>query len=348
MQYSSNFKYCSFCVVLVTILLFRVPTHAQDTFSIVAVDSSTQEVASAGASCVDLFQLPGFPADFLGDLIPGKGAINTQSFYDGTNQANARKRILAGDTPQQALQWLVTNDVNGDPSIRQYGIAAIVNGQAQAAAFTGGNCFDFKGHRIGRSRGMHYAIQGNILISDAILDSMEARFIRAQGDLACRVMAAMQGANVPGADERCSIEGVSSKFAFLKMSRPTDRDGSPALSLGLQYQTGVSLEPIDSLQRLLDRNWSSKTSSAEHPVNQQPRFLVYPNPVQDALTVQSPGLQSMPVQILVYDYLGKLVHKSNYEDSGVVIPLTALPEGAYHVHFLSANGLQVERVIKIK
>ncbi|MDP1727053.1 MAG: DUF1028 domain-containing protein, partial [Bacteroidota bacterium] len=112
--------------VLILFFLFQNESNAQDTFSIVAVDSVTGEVGSAGASCVDLFQFTGYAIDFLGELFPGKGAINTQAAYDPANQANARNRMNAGDNPAQLIAWLESNDIGDDPTIRQYGIVRLV------------------------------------------------------------------------------------------------------------------------------------------------------------------------------------------------------------------------------
>jgi len=75
---------------------------SQDTFSIVAVDSLTGQVGSAGASCVDLDQFNLTDDTFLGVLIPGVGAINTQAYYRPGNQNNATDRMLAGDTPSSS------------------------------------------------------------------------------------------------------------------------------------------------------------------------------------------------------------------------------------------------------
>ena len=226
---------------------------AQDTFSIVAIDPLTGEVGSAGASCVDLpLFFPNNPTDFLGDLIPGQGAINTQASYNATNQANARTRMLAGDTPQQIISWLVANDVQGNPNMRQYGVAALVNGQPQTAGHTGSSTLNYKNHVAGPT----YCIQGNILLGQSILDSMEARFLNEPGDLACKLMAALQGANVVGADTRCNANGTSSLFAFLKVAQPTDPIGTPSLLVSVRTIGGAGIEPIDSLQVLFN---------AQHP-----------------------------------------------------------------------------------
>lgn len=185
---------------------------AQDTFSIVGVDTITGEVGSAGASCVDLIAFGILDPSFLGDLIPGKGAINTQASYLASNQNNARTRMNLGDTPSQIISWLQANDAGGNPSVRQYGIAAIVSGSARTAAHTGTNCMNYFNHVVGKN----YSIQGNILLGQVVLDSMESKFKRTPGTLACKLMAALQGAKMVGADTRCAPNNSSSLFAFLK------------------------------------------------------------------------------------------------------------------------------------
>ncbi|MGK0278605.1 MAG: putative Ntn-hydrolase superfamily protein, partial [Litorivivens sp.] len=96
-------------------LLSALSFEAQDTFSIVAVDTVTMEVGSAGASCVDLFQTNLSNDDFLGVLIPGIGAINTQAWYDADNQNNATNEMLEGWSPNDIIDWLANNDVANTP-----------------------------------------------------------------------------------------------------------------------------------------------------------------------------------------------------------------------------------------
>ncbi len=76
-------------------LFYCNPLTAQHTFSIVAVDSVTGEIGSAGATCIGAED----GAQAISDIILGMGAIHTQSYYSIINQNNARTRMLAGDTP---------------------------------------------------------------------------------------------------------------------------------------------------------------------------------------------------------------------------------------------------------
>ena len=116
-------------IIFTSVFIFSAGNFiAQDTFSIVAVDPVTGEVGSAGASCVDLFQF-GLPSDdFIGQLIPGVGAINTQAWYIPENQNNATIQMNMGSNPNEIIDWLVSNDVQNLPQLRQYGIVALIGG----------------------------------------------------------------------------------------------------------------------------------------------------------------------------------------------------------------------------
>lgn len=314
--------------------------HGQDTFSIVAVDTVTGEVGSAGASCVDLFNFPGYTTHFLGDLLPGVGAINTQAYYLGGNQTNARTRMQAGDSPQQVVDWLVANDVQGNPNIRQYGVVALGFPGAHAAAHTGMNTDDHKGHRVGPT----YSIQGNILLGPEVLDSMEARFNAEQGDLACKLMAALQGANMVGADTRCASNGTSSLFAFVKVAQPGDPDGSPSFLIGLKTRNGDGIEPIDSLQVLFDAAHSCN-AVAVAPTQPEVALMLAPNPVQSEVRCTLQGVQGEGVAWELYDANGRMLWR---EAAGPVFAhdVASLGAGLYWVRAVHVGGSYMRPLVK--
>lgn len=127
-------------IFLLLALYFSHTLFSQDTFSIVAVDTVSGQIGSAGASCIDQSAIAG-GAIIISDIIPGRGAIHTQSYWNNTNQVNARNRMLAGDSPDEIIQWLITNDVHNQAGLRQYGIVDFdEDGRARSAAFTGNNC----------------------------------------------------------------------------------------------------------------------------------------------------------------------------------------------------------------
>lgn len=245
-----------------------------DTFSIVAVDPGTGEVGAAGASCVDLVELrayydeadetpPGGVTSAAGIslLVPGKGAIVAQSLFDAVNKHNGGLRISEGLGAQAVIEWLVANDSsrdffeNTDPehagelldemvAWRQYGVVTMDRDKPpESAAFTGEECLDYKGELLGPD----YAIQGNALQDESVLKRMERGFLDTGGGLAEKLMAALQGANFPGADRRCLEYGVSSLFAFIRVARREDTDGRFYVDLGVITSPGDG-EPIDLLQ----------------------------------------------------------------------------------------------------
>mgnify|MGYP001283332721 CR=1 FL=1 len=221
--------------------LFISILFSEDTFSIVAVDPETNQVGSAGASCIG-------GSIIISDIHPGVGVIHTQSYWSASNQNYASSLMNLNYSPNDIIEELINNDVSNNPSIRQYGIIDLVDG-GRSAAYTGDNCSDYKGHILGDT----YAIQGNILLGSEILENMEYQFINTEGTLAEKLMASLQGANIPGADARCLDDNLSSLSAFIRLAEPDD-NSIYHLDLNVNNVNLVSyhIDPIDSLQILFD------------------------------------------------------------------------------------------------
>ena len=310
----------------------------QDTFSIVAMDSNTGEVGSAGASCVDLTNFPGLDDHFLGELFPGLGAINSQAWYNQTNQINARNRMNAGDTPDEIIDWLVNNDVSGQPGLRQYGIVAKVNGSPETAAHTGSSTDDYKNHITGPN----YSIQGNILLGQEVLDSMEARFLNAEGDLACKLMAALQGANIIGADSRCAGNGTSSLFAFIKVAQPGDSFGNPSFVQSLRTADGEGIEPIDSLQILFDVAHDCVVLGINENDNFENQFTVFPNPFTDRITVQNLWKDEFKLEVI--DAVGNFVYETTINKE-LVIDGSYFSSGVYFIKMSKGQEVFYKKLV---
>lgn len=241
--------------LLLIVISLPVEMFSQDTFSIVAVDTITGEIGSAGASCVG--PIGGIGAFILSDVIEGIGAIHTQAYWNATNQQNAHNRMLEGLSPQQIIDWLVANDVQGNPTIRQYGIVDLTR-NGESAAYTGINCDDYKNHATGPG----YAVQGNILLGQIIIDTMQTTFLNSQGPLADRLIATLQAAKIIGADTRCAVRNTSSQSGFVKVVRIGD-ENTPYLQIVVP-DTPIGKDPIDSLQTLFN-NWKASLFTVVDP-----------------------------------------------------------------------------------
>ena len=320
---------------ILTVLLASVSLNAQHTFSIVAVDPATGEIGSAGATCIAAED----GALAISDVVLGVGAIHTQSFWDPTNQANARLRMEAGDSPQEIIDWLQANDVNNDPSARQYNIVDLNGGSPRSAAFTGPNCFAEFIHITGPN----YAIAGNILISEDVINDMETEFLAANGTLADKLMAALQGAKRPGADSRCLNDGISSASAFIRVADPTDTNSSYGnLSLDLNvWITSTIFEPIDALQDAYNASLGINNSEIANSIS------IYPNPVGNNLTINSGNIMISKYEI--FSMSGKSVQQLTPPTPGNRFYIEVnQPTGIYFIRLTNTNGQIVSKKLIFK
>ncbi len=322
-------------------LSFSLVTFCQDTFSIIAVDSITGEIGAAGATCVDgIAQWGGI--QLLNKIIPGRGGVNAQAWIclnPHINLDNAIAQMDAGLSPDEIVDWLVNNDAcsaqNFDPQYRQYGIVDFDGtGSPRSAAFTGTSANDFKGHRTGAT----YAIQGNILLGPQVLDGMENGFINSGGTLAHQLMAAMQGANMPGADQRCLVRGTSSTSAFLRVYKPGDPVNDPYLNLSI-LEMPFAQEPIDSLQTLFDEWWATST----HSIFEENKIQVklFPNPANDVLQVSFEMEGETELELNIIDVTGaSLIQTELKVSNGFVqkVDIAELSKGMYYLQLKSERG----------
>ena len=148
-----------------------------------------------------------------------------------------------------------------------------------------------------------------------------------------RLMAAMQGANVPGADSRCLARGTSSTSAFLRVYRPDDTANEPYLNLSI-LEMPFGEEPIDSLQRLFDV-WQGSTSTEQ--VTKDIRIDLSPNPVHDVLHIDIYG-DRIRHYVLV-DQRGKeILIKAVSNEDELFIDLANTAAGVYIIDLKLTSG----------
>ncbi|MEM8529257.1 MAG: DUF1028 domain-containing protein [Chloroflexota bacterium] len=157
------------------------------TFSIVAYDPQNDDFGVAVAS------------KFLGvgSVVPwvrsDAGAIATQALGNMSYGPRGLDLMVSGKSAEETLQTLLADDDQRDH--RQVGI---VDSQGRAAAYTGKKCLDWAGHVTGNG----FTIQGNILSSSTVVDNMATAFTSTQGELAERLLAALQVGDQTGGDRR--------------------------------------------------------------------------------------------------------------------------------------------------
>ena len=157
------------------------------TYSIVALDPDTGELGAA-------VQSHWFSVGSLCTWArPGVGAVATQSVVEPAHGPNALDRLAAGESAGDALEALL----GADPlaAVRQVGI---VDARGGVAVATGPDCIVHAGDAAGAS----WTCQANMMASDGVPEAMSAAFEAAEGDLAARLLAALQGGEAAGGDVR--------------------------------------------------------------------------------------------------------------------------------------------------
>jgi len=186
-------------VCLLLAFLASVPPLSA-TWSIVVVNRKTREVGVVGATCLEDFNL----RRGIAVIVVGEGAAAAQSFVD-TSGDNRRLIYFSyrdtTETPAEILAQLAVLDPGHET--RQYGI---VNFDGPPVSFTGRRDGLAATGVTGEIGDFVYAIQGNVLTGDAVVFAAEAAFRTKKGDMADKMMAAMEAARALGGDGRCSCD----------------------------------------------------------------------------------------------------------------------------------------------
>jgi uncharacterized Ntn-hydrolase superfamily protein len=157
------------------------------TYSIVARDADTGVMGVAVQS--HYFS--------VGSVVPwgeaGVGVVASQASGEPSYGPLAFELLRAGKSPEETLAALTMIDAHA--ARRQ---VAIVDANGAAAAHTGGMCIPHAGHRTAAG----VSVQANMMERETVPDAMMAAYTSAQGELADRMLAALDAAEAEGGDIR--------------------------------------------------------------------------------------------------------------------------------------------------
>jgi uncharacterized Ntn-hydrolase superfamily protein len=199
------------------------------TFSIVARDSATGEMGVAVQS--HYFS--------VGPVVPwaeaGVGAVATQSLVLIDYGPNGLALMKQGMSAKAALDSLVKADEHNDG--RQ---VAMIDTNGTVAAYTGKNAIPFCGHKTGSQ----YSCQANLMASEKVWPAMAEAYEKAQGDLAERMMQALEAGQKAGGD----IRGMQSAAILIVKGKST---GKPWNDTMMNLRVEDSQQPLKELRRLI-------------------------------------------------------------------------------------------------
>jgi uncharacterized Ntn-hydrolase superfamily protein len=243
------------------------------TFSIVASDGSCWGVAVASKFLAVGSAVPAAQADV--------GAIATQSLANLAYRPDGLAMLRDGKSAQQTLDALTAADDRRED--RQ---AGIVDGNGNAATFTGSGCL----HWAGGVTGPSYAIQGNILTGPDVVDAMEKAWLATSADdpFARRLLAALEAGDKAGGDSR----GRQSAAIFV-VTKGGGYGGTSDVAVDLRVDDHP--DPTTELIRLMD--------------------------VHDVFFGRAASSEAMPLDGEVADEVRTLLDRAGYDDPDLGVAL---------------------------
>ncbi len=219
-------------VLAILTLVFPQKTSSMrpiSTYSIVALDETTGELGVA-------VQSHWFSVGFL---VPwakaGVGAVATQSFVKVDYGPDGLQLMESGITAVDALKTLTSKD-EGE-AVRQVGMIDI---KGNVAAHTGSRCIKYAGHIVGEN----YSVQANMMANGTVPKAMAVAFEKTKGDLADRMMAALEAAEAEGGD----IRGKQSAAMVIVSGEPSGVEWKDT-KLSLRIEDHPT--PLIELKRLI-------------------------------------------------------------------------------------------------
>jgi uncharacterized Ntn-hydrolase superfamily protein len=196
----------------------------------------------------------------VGPVVPwaesGVGAVATQSLVLVDYGPDGLALMRKGLTARQALDQLVAAD-----TARAGRQVAMVDARGNVAAWTGPACIPDAGQRTGAE----YSVQANLMANDRVWPAMAKAYESAKGDLAERMLQALEAGQAAGGD----IRGRQSAAILVVKAQST---GKPWADRIMDLRVEDSPEPIRELRRLvrLRRAYNFEDAgdnaiSAKHP-----------------------------------------------------------------------------------
>lgn len=175
----------------------------------------------------------------VGSLCPwveaGVGAVATQSSVKVSYGPQGLKLMREGKSAQGALYALLAEDE--DRETRQ---VAMLDACGNVAVHTGTRCIAKAGHVAGSG----FSVQANMMKKDTVWGAMAEAFQKAQGDLAERLLAALQAAQAEGGD-------IRGKQSAAMLVADGIRSEEPYEHILINLRVDDHPEPLVELERLL-------------------------------------------------------------------------------------------------
>jgi len=205
------------------------PSRLAHTFSIVARDPASGQMGVAVQS--HWFSV----GSVVSWAEAGVGAVATQALVEVRYGPEGLDLMRGGRSAPEALRALLTADER--PDLRQ---VALVDARGRAAVHTGRRCIADAGHILGEG----FSVQANMMANPAVWPAMADGYRGSTGDLAERLLSALEAGQDAGGD----IRGRQSAAMLIVKGNAT---GRPWADTVLELRVEDHAEPIRELRRLV-------------------------------------------------------------------------------------------------
>ena len=123
----------------------------------------------------------------------GVAALATQALINPMYGVHGMNRLRAGEAPDQVTAALLAGDAG-----REHRQLHMIDAQGRVAQHTGRDCVSW----CGSVRGVDVSVAGNMLAGPDVVAATLAAFQAAQGDLAERLLTALEAGEAAGGDKR--------------------------------------------------------------------------------------------------------------------------------------------------
>jgi uncharacterized Ntn-hydrolase superfamily protein len=317
------------CALCVSVVFFSLVDRAAaqstgrpvHTFSIVARDPATGDLGVAVQShwfCVGCI---------VAWAEAGVGAVATQSFVDPSYGPLGLDLMRAGKSAPEALYGLLVPDKN--KQVRQ---VAMIDANGRVAAWTGCKDIPAAGQHVNVPTGLMpineaqagkidpncvgryesgtvFSTEANLMSNDKVWPAMAKAFEEAKGDLADRMLAALDAAQAVGGD----IRGRQSATLIVVSGKPTGKPWDRIFDL----RVDDAAEPLKELRRLVALNRAYNHMNAgdlavEHKDNEG---ALREYAAAEEIASRTPGVLPSRLAEMIYWHAVALVNMGRVEES---------------------------------
>ena len=286
------------------------------TFSIVARDAATGQMGVA-------VQSHWFA---VGQIVPwaeaGVGAVATQSFVDPSYGKLGLDLLRTGKSAPDTLRALLAGDAGCQ--VRQVGI---VDANGSVATFTGakdivaaggiaGNATSTDAMSCGTlSAGRDFAVQANLMARDTVWPAMAKAYAESKGDLAERMLAALDAAQAAGGD----IRGKQSAALIVVNAKSTGRAWQDRV---FDLRVDDHPQPLAELRRLvaLQRAYNHMNAGDLAVEHKDHEAALREYSAAEEIAAKTPGIPQSRHAEMIYWHAVALVNMNRIDEA---LPLFA-------------------------